>query len=555
MAIRPNFAAPPLVQAEALPLGAGSVRWSASNGAWNVYTELGGFADEPCAWEAGLRLAALLTDQPLESVFAERIRDAVKEQDEDGSWPGAFRDGLATARACFSLWRLSGESDLLRASAAWLSWFASRMDELIAAGAGEHLADLWELLENMYRVTGRKPALKLLSLLRQSGMDWASALHTFSLQRGMEQTVSFADLQAETAGEDADRRAHYRRMAAMYHAETLGDGMRAALLQGRFSGNAAELTAGRVGWEKISRWHGAACGGTTADEYLAGRLPSRGICDGAVGAWAETFALLSEEKDGAWAVDELERIVCNALPAAKAGLQRVNSVPGTERRQEPYARITDRAHEAARLARGWASAASHAVLQRPEGAEIQLFCPGLYHLWMRDQPAVLKISRADQMTFTLELAVRQESESELRIRIPAWAEHAVIALPEGGEETPQAGSCFTLKRVWKETAKLTVRLTPALRTEEGPRQSVAVYLGPWLMSMPAQESGWNAAAAGQPVKTEAGVELPVRGVPAWTKPEELPVLPSAAGETRQAPLRRYAETANGVALFPRERGT
>ena len=139
---------------------------------------------------------------------------------------------------------------------------------------------------------------------------------------------------------DADE-GQYVRQYMLTHAETLADGLRATRMNAIDSGSGDEAQAARNGWSKISHWHGAVCGGTTADESVQGNDPSVAIDGASLCAWGEAFLVQFTQQDCAWAVNEFDTLLHNGIPAIIVGgklspYQRVNMVEKTPLIRECY---------------------------------------------------------------------------------------------------------------------------------------------------------------------------------------------------------------------------
>ncbi len=92
----------------------------------------------------------------------------------------------------------------------------------------------------------------------------------------MSKAVSPEELDAGLKKENGDLEGYYTRLALTTNAAALADGARAALARGWLNGSATEMNAAKTGWEKISRYHGAICGGLTANAMLCGRQSQHG---------------------------------------------------------------------------------------------------------------------------------------------------------------------------------------------------------------------------------------------------------------------------------------
>ena len=559
MALIPLKAKAPMVEKTALPLRAGNVRWTDGT-PWLIDEALRDYMDAPCVWEGGLLLAALLHGKLEDGVLALRVRRLMREQAEDGSFALPLPDALAAARAMMALYAAESDRNTLQAVGRWLGWLGAHVPELLEAEqAGLPLADVWELLEAYYCLTGRKAVLKLCEQLRRDGLDWPGLLRTFQMQREMAANGAYAELMQAVAGGDADRAANARRLLRLGHAESLADGLRTALYSGSFSGSTTDLGAAREGFERIVRWHGAACGGVTADEWLAGRAPGKAISAGTVGAWMEALAACAAEDKGEWALEALERLAENALPQAvdergQPRLQRVNAA-GDETKQDCYALIADAAHQLGRLARGVAAAAAVCAMNTKNGVLLNWLHKGAYRVSLGGKSALLTVQRgaADDGRCLVDVQTKTAVEAAISIRVPGWAEKAELTVSGEDTQTAGPGETIVFSRVWECKTRILINMEPRLQAEDGYHQSVSVYRGPVLYSADVSGGQWRVAAAGAPEVRGDQVKLPVKPIDRWERIGDVPVRPVAPGEAAEIALQPYGGSKARIAVFPRER--
>ena len=561
MPLKPIFDKAPLIALTDLPLRPGQVRVKHEM-MEQLYADMTVLtADQPLAWEGAFRLACLLRAKPMEEPCATWIRAALDSQGEDGGLPLNVRDAVAVMRAGLAMYELDARRPLLEKLVSWCGWAAAHWEDVLAERAVRtRPADLMELLQTLYRVTGKKALLTLCDRLRQQAMDWSGVLHTFAVQRPMARVTPWTDMEAGLEAEGGSEAGFYTRQYLTCHGESLADGMRSAALNGQFSGNGQELSAPRIGWEKISRYHGAVCGGLTADETIGGASPSCGVDAAALGAWAEALAGLDEENPWAW--EALEALWVNGLPATMQNgqpvpYQRVNSLAVSCGTRDCY--HVHEMHEQIprmlnRLSRGMAKAASCAVTARPDGLSVNLYQPGRYAVPTADG-VVLVHMEGGEGCYTLTLQAKQNVRATLRLRIPAWAENACVTVNDEGGEEGHPHTWLTLTRTWHSGDRIHVELPRRLTVSEGHHQSACIRYGAEVMAYVPTEDMWAVALCGEPEVIDGQVVAPVRHVPAWHKrgsvPADLPVLPDTDGETLRVVLTPYAKAPCRIALFPR----
>ena len=494
-----------------------------------------------CCLEGAARLSAC----GYASKAEEAIRARIARQAEDGALPG---DALALARAAWVLAEQTGDRELSEAVAAWLGWLSRNYEHWIADGSRRYeAADLLTLAVDFYRATGKRGALVLLSKLRKDAFDWATALGTFSLTRPMLKAVPPEEAAAGLADPDEEKRAYCQMQRVVGQAVTLADGMRATLAGAIYSGSGTGLEACRRGWERISRAHGAACGGTTADPMLEGGSPYAAIDPAAVGAWAEALAAMAEASMD-WAVDPLEQIAENALSACSlvpGKALRVNAGDG-----QTYGPLAEPGQALGRLLRGWAAVLSTAVTAAPTGMDVLLLllqegvwaCP-LGEGFCRIQTAW----QGDQ--FTLRLRTEKEGLATLRIRVPAWAENVTWRLNGGEAEAAAPGEYQRIERMWQDGDRIELSLNRKLRVQRGYHQSETVWLGAELMALETEGKDCGILAlAGEPGIRDGEVTAALQAAEAG-KTADMPVLPPLKGEPVQAVLRPFAAVKTPVAVF------
>lgn len=565
MPLKPIYEKSPMMPLPALPLRAGTFRVSRKE-ALRLYEMTKGASNRPELWEGAFRMACAMTKKPMEEPVTGWIIDALAAQREDGALAENEAQGLAIAQAAFAMYEQDARRPLLEKLLHYCAHLAADWEQVMACGAiRTRPADLLALLEGLYRVTGKKSVAALCARLREEGMDWSGVLRTFAVQRPMSRVTPWRDMEAGLEAEEGNEAGFYTRQYLTCHGEALADGARSATLSGLFSGNGQELSAAKIGWEKLRRYHGAVCGGITADETLAGASPSAGVDAAALGAWAEALAAQNASGDDPWAFEALETLLVNGLSSAVGAeglvpFQRVNGLSANCGTKDCY-HVSDGEEQAwrvlNRLCRGWAATFSTAVMTRTDGAQVNLLMPGRYALPIDGQTVVVSVSDGEE-EYRLVWALKQPKKFTLRMLIPAWAENVSLLVNDEQAEAATPGAYAALTRKWQDGDTVTLRFHRALRVHEGHHQGCWVTLGAQVLAYPASAEDWAVALCGEPELDASGaVVAPVRSVPDWRKkgsvPADVPVLPATAGETRKVRLTPYAQTPCRIAMFPRGR--
>lgn len=563
MPLKPIYGKSPLTALHSLALRPGQVR--VNNEKLNaLYAMLNASGKEhPAAWKSAFRMACLLTAKPMEENAAKWILACADAQQENGALNGSMVDAVEAACAMLAVYEYRPDRALLEKLMRWCAWVDANWDAVIAErGIRTNAADLAELLMNLYRITGKKGLLKLLGQLRQEGMDWSSVLHTFSVQRPMKRSIRYAELQAGMQEEKHHEAGFYTRQYLTCHGESLADGARAALNSSVYSGNGQEASAVKNGWEKINRWHGAVCGGVTAEETLGSQSPAAPVDAAALGAWAETFAAQLQQDTSAWAGDALERIVYNGMPAAVNGdklipFQRVNGLKtncGTRDCYSVHEGDEQAVRALVRLSRGWTAAAYAAVCSSDKGMDINLFQNGVYALQLGGASVRVKIT-GENGAYDIALSMKEKTEAAVSIRVPAWTKDAFININDEGGYEGKPNQYLSLERTWQDGDIIHVRFARSVEVAEGYHQSVSVRWGETVMACPVTEENWQLALAGEIAERDGVVYAQVKHVPSWKAvygvPADLPVLPEASGEIFEVAMQPYAETLCRLSVLPR----
>jgi len=557
--LKPIFDKAPLTAMTCQPLSAGMVRTDAEH-----LKQLYALVREnksASSLEGAFRLAALLTARPDEEPAAAAIRAALAAQKEDGSYALPLTEAIAVLRAGWALYEYEARKPLLEYAARWCAWASKNWDVLAEDDElWANPADLLELLENLYRVTGKSALLTLCERVSAQTMAWSTVLNTVSAQRPTNKSVTVEELNNGLYGV-ADRDSYYQRFYLTNHAESLADGARASMARGWFSGSATEMNAARTGWERLQRHHGAICGGLTSDEMLEGTSPAAPVSTAAIGAWAEALCAAALGTNTEWAWAAAERLALNAMPACIDGnkllpFQRVNTLSGTVADTDCFFVNDDHASRAAdRIARGWAAIASSAVTACTDGLAVNLFLPGRYAVPVGEGLIVISM-QTDNGHCSISVHTKQEQKATIRLRLPEWSRNIEIAVNgavgDAGREC-RAGF-MSIERTWHDGDVVTVTLEETLHVVSAHHQGKYVMHGAILMVMPAADGCWAKSFIDAECE-DSQVTARLDSVREWKltggEPADVPVLPAASGmDAENVALVPYASVRSRIALFP-----
>lgn len=392
------------------------------------------------------------------------------------------------------------------------------------------LSDLLHMALWLYNLTGQKPLLELCRMLKAQAPDWTSTFHIFP------QTKPVKD--APDPSSDAYWRAH---------GETVAASLKTPALQALFEGGLKNETAFDVGYEKLMRHHGAAHGLWNANPLLCGASPSGFVAPGAVREAAHTLETLLWAQGNPAHADLLEKIVHNALPAAR-GPQAANQL----------------APAAGESAGGLSQfAASLWMASRDGGLAAVCYAPSLVRWRVHDQTVRIETETAYPFSEEIRLKVRVKRPAEfpLRLRIPGWAEGAYADV-QGERVAATPGTFALLARLWRDGDEVALRLKMPVRAGRGYHQSVFVERGPLVYALPVLEGeAWNVALlpeSGFELSDAAGipaVHADAVIVPAWKRSGSVPAAPPVRPEVHGADKRRvtllpYGQTEARIAQFP-----
>ncbi len=533
------FSRAPLIQNRLAPLPLGAVRpegWLREQleaqaqkaaalikempalGADNAW--MGGAGDAsalaPMLLDGLVSLAWVLDDEALQKE-AQRFLDwAFDFQDEDG-WFGPAENPdwwprILVARAAQGYFTATADKRALvfldkffRFQLANLD--AKPLEETATARAADNmLLALW-----LYNLTGMSYLLTLAKKLKGQSLDWTNHFHIFPHIRPLEKQRPWADLSRVMEAEEpltGAAQPYYRKEAALSNAANVAAGLRAPGIVNLFKSGFKEVGAFKVGWQKLMKHHGVALGMFTGDDHLAGASPAQGVNFEAVTellTTLETLLAVSAE-DAPELGDHLEKLAFNALPSmstkepgACQRVGQVNQVAATRAERSWYNEDQDAnlygvrtgAECAVPLIQAWPKyAASLWYATQDDGLAAASYAPCQVNFVAGGTRVRLKVDTAYPFDtqVTVEVTVKRPAEFPLYLRIPAWAEQAIIRLPEGELMSLRAGEAGCVRRKWTGSERVTMDLPMQPRLTRWFHQSAAVELGPLVMCLRPEEA-------------------------------------------------------------------
>lgn len=562
MPLKPIFEKAPLTAMYSQALHAGLVR-NDSVVLKNLYA-LTSNIQRPSALEGIFRLACIVSAKPDEEPVTACIRAQLSAQKEDGSFAVSFADSVAILRAAWALYEYEAKKPVLEHIARWCGWAAQNWSALMEDDTiWSNPADLMELLENFYRVSGKMAVLKLCERLDEQTLAWSSVLNTIAIQRPSKRTLSKEELLNGIASENGNRSGYYTSFARINSALMLADGARSATAKGWFTGSATEMNAAKNGWERLWRYHGAVCGGLTSDELLEGTSPSAPVSTAALGAWCEALCAASMNSDSIWAWEAVERMFFNAMPAAVKSegvrtFQVVNTLTDNVIEKDCFHVEDDHSVRALdRLVRGYTAVVSAAVSACPSGMNVNMYIPGKYGVQIDDRLLMLSVNEK-AAGWQIVLHCKQDVKAVLKLRVPQWSRSTEVCI--NGMEHDAGMDCtggyVKVERVWHDGDVISVQMEKSVRINDGHHQGKYITYGPVVMVMPAEDSGneWKKSFVTGAI-SDSKVIASLDEAQEWKcsdgQPADIPVLPAASGKAlTEVALQPYADTTARIALFP-----
>ncbi len=517
-------------------------------------------------------LASLTDDQLLLAQVRERVDAIILAQREDGAWEAGSS--------------LSTHASVLQGM---IAWYASTSDKRVLLYLLKSLQYVYKNAEKLfeglndaaltgeygyaaicaYQWSSKGFLLKLIEKLRGLGLDWTGFFHTFPITRSFTKHISSDELKKGLASLDEQTRSYYEKQQIMADGLALAKGLKTPAVLSRYSGSSKEKEAGKLGLEKVMRYHGTAHGLFAAEPALMGGDPSCGMDGRAAPEAMFSLEQLLLSQGGAWFADAWEKIALNILP----GMEKNGLIQPYQRVNSPFLAESKSAVEVGPWVDAWLKgmtgyASGLWMAAKDDGLALMGYSPSILR-WKIGSTAVMIRAEGKYPLdgeITLALQLKEPKAFPLHLRIPAWAEGADVRVNEDGWETAAPGDFFVLNRTWQDGDKVHLSLPMKPRLTRWHHQSAAVEYGPLLMALPVdgEQPLWQLAISPKDemcasVAEKDGIEqLQVsavfRKVPDWTsKGDRLtmpPIRPALEGDSLTLHLTPYGETVCRMAQFP-----
>lgn len=509
---------------------------------------------QPGMLEGVLGLCCLTQKDPMSKPVVQSIRSFLEELDKENNAIIPFHDQIAIARSALLLFEYSGERAIITRLLNWCSRVEKQWDELIEDNyVRQHPADMMEFLVKTYRLTGSKGILRLCTRLRARSMDWTSILQTFDQKRGLKKQIQYQELINNVTREGGnDETAFYTRLYLTNIAANFADGVRYSTFSSEFSGNGQETSAGEHGWEIAKKYHGAVCGGTTADAVLQGQGSNRAIDTVSLAAWCEALCHLYIQTSKTFLLKDLANIAMNAIPAVvgEEGLEEYQAVNQLNSRIPCYTPNNNENHKVeclSRLSRAIDLLWRTAVTEKDNGICFNLMLQGHFALRLNGVPCILMVEDS-----TIHIKLKNEVHASIFFASPNDIDLCV------SKESPfrvNSGARVQLERNWQKEEMITVTENESVRSVEGHHHSASIRKGNIVYAIKADQNDFAWALVGEPTEKDGKVYGSFKKVKVWDlkdgHPLNVAIYPETEGNTVEKELYPYADLKNKITVFPR----
>ncbi len=462
---------------------------------------IGGNAE---GWERGpywldgvVPLAFLLEDARLRAKANHWVNSILRLQQQDG-WLGPVQDmmygyrydpwpAFIVLKALTQYFEGTADARIIPAMEKYLR----RLDEVLLEYPlqmwGQYRwADLVLSIHWLYERTGGHWLLDLAAKAQKQGFDWRKHFENFSLTQktNVEESMSAGTFLATHVVNNAMG----VKQPGVWYRQSWRKGDRDAI------------------WkmiETLDKYHGQATGVFTGDEHLAGLHPSQGTELCAIVEYMFSLETLLPILEAPALADRLERIAFNALPAtfkpdmwAHQYVQQGNQVICKISDERIY---TDNREDAniyglepnygcctANMHQGWPKFCSHLWMKSDDGGLAAIaYAPCSIDTEISGVPVSVEVETEYPFGEELHITVRPKKPVRfpLRLRIPRWADGAMVRVGDTAAEQGNAGSFHLLERLWTGETAVILHLPARVRFQRRYNGAVMVERGPLVYSL------------------------------------------------------------------------
>ncbi len=346
----------------------------------------------------------------------------------------------------------------------------------------------------LYNRTGSAYLLDLARLLHTQGYDWVAQYADFKYTEKV--TEQFLKLEQGNGLKDPDLATH-----GVNNGQAVKTGPVWSLISGSVTDRSAALRM--IG--ELDRYHGLPNGMFSCDEHLAGRDPSQGseLCTVVETMFSleQALAISGEPALG----DRLERLAFNALPGTFTDdmwAHQYNQEPNQVEcslHHKPW--VSDGPESnlyglepnfgccTANFHQGWPKFNASLFMltgakEQEEGLVAVAYAPCTLRARVRGTWVEMVESTDYPFRESIRMTVIPESPVSfpLQLRVPAWADGAVIRVNGREQSRAESGSFARIERMWKPGDRVEMRLPMQPRVIAGYRNSITVERGPLVFS-------------------------------------------------------------------------
>lgn len=471
---------------------------------------LGGKGDDweraPYYLDGLVPLAFLLGDETLLQEVQKRVEWLLASQREDGFFgPSSNPDWWPRAvaqKALMGYYSATGDKRVPLFLLKAFRYQAEHLDEQpLSAWGTARVGETVQVALWLYGLTEKRFLLSLCERLVREGLDWSGFCHTMPLKRPMARHLPWKALESGMREEGYDIRQPYTREHHFYHVVNVAMGLKTPALQYALTGGIKHREAFDAGFARLMKYHGVAYGMFTGDELLSGNAPTQGTELCAVAELMYTLESLLWTLGDASYGDLLEKLAYNALPATLSPdlkghqyVQQANQVLVDEQPRPFYNNGPDanlfglEPHFGcctANLHQAFPKFAASLWMATREGGLCAIsYAPNTLRYRLDGVPVRFDVESGYPFDgeVVLRFKAREAVRFPLSLRIPAWAEGAVVAV---GEETDpaQPGTYHKLDRLWQHGDTVRLSLPMQVKTSRWYHQTLAVERGPLLLAL------------------------------------------------------------------------
>ena len=446
----------------------------------------------------------------------------------------------------------------------------------------------------VYNLTQQAYLLKLCDLLRAQSLDWTNEMHIFPHIRSTARQRPWPQLKKGLESDGGllgtDQKVHGRDYH-LTHALNVAFGLKAPGIINLFKSGFKEVNAFKTGFPKYMKHHGVSLWMFTGDHHLSGANPSQGIDMASVSEMINSLGTLVGTGDefGWEMADIMEMLAFNALPAAwddnmdmRQQCMQVNQLDASDAPRDFYNASDDTLCFDRRSLdlseQGLAQFTQNLwYATSDDGLAALSYVPCTVSFVAGGQRVRVQVegNYPFESNVRIRVAVKAPCEFPLYLRIPGWAQSAMLSLPDGEIMQMGGGEIACVRRVWTGEEQLTIDMPMTAKIQHWAHKSGAVELGPLVMALPVHynENGidtWNwALCEKEPMKvlyhddtaqalkqgtTPVSVLVKAAKVPTWLQDglncQSIPVAPNVEPEREVIELTPFGTTTLRIAQFP-----